>query len=173
MYDDRQEHDNQEIESSEHESLSGSIGQSHKQSDISYEELSRLILSLNFQQHKIFNEVQDWVKKKIKARSSNKKVSVDALRLFSTGAAGVGITHLMKTICMFLTKTFNFYSGSPDKPKVLILAPAGVAAININGTTINSGLSIYHLMLMDILYQGFQILNEEDSEICILRYWLY
>ena len=29
-------------------------------------------------------------------------------------------------------------------PKVLILAPTGVAAININGTTINSGLSIPH-----------------------------
>ena len=43
----------------------------------------------------------------------------------------------MKTICMFLTKTFNFYSGSPDKPKVLILAPTRVAAININGTTFN------------------------------------
>ena len=43
---------------------------------------------------------------------------------------------------MFLTKTFNLYSGSPDKPKVLILAPTGVAAINIDGTTINSGLSI-------------------------------
>ena len=43
---------------------------------------------------------------------------------------------------MFLTKTFNLCSGSPDKPKVLILAPAGVAAININGTTINLGLSI-------------------------------
>ena len=48
----------------------------------------------------------------------------------------------MKTMCMFLTKIFNLYSGSPDKPKVLILAPTGVAAININGTTINSGLSI-------------------------------
>ena len=59
MYDDRQEYDNQEIESSEHESLSGSIGESHRQSDISYEELSSLILSLNFQQRKIFNAVQD------------------------------------------------------------------------------------------------------------------
>ena len=34
LYDDRQEHDNQEIESSEHESSSGSIGQPHKQPDI-------------------------------------------------------------------------------------------------------------------------------------------
>ena len=64
LYNNRQEHDNQEIESSEHENSSGSIGQSHRQPDISYEELSRLILSLNFQQREIFNEVQDWAKKK-------------------------------------------------------------------------------------------------------------
>ena len=80
--------------------------------------------------------------KKINARNSNKQVSVDPLKLFITGRAGLGKSHLMKTICMFLTKTFNLYSGSPDKPKVLILAPTGVAAINIDGTTINSGLSI-------------------------------
>ena len=64
LYNNRQEHDNQEIESSEHENSSGSIGQSHRQPDISYEELSRLILSLNFQQREIFNEVQDWARKK-------------------------------------------------------------------------------------------------------------
>ena len=57
LYDDRQEHDSQEIESSEHESSSGSIGQPHRKPDISYDELSRLILPLNFQQRKIFNEV--------------------------------------------------------------------------------------------------------------------
>ena len=86
--------------------------------------------------------MQDWAKKKIKARNSNKNVSVDPLRLFITGGAGVGKPHLMKTICMFLTKPFDLYFGSPDKPKVLIVAPAGVAAININGRIINSGLSI-------------------------------
>ena len=106
LYDDRQEHDNQEIESSEHESSSGSIDQSHTQPDISYEELSRLILSLNFKQRKIFDEVQDWANKKIIARNSNKNVSVDPLRMFVTGWAGVGKSHLMKTIRMFLTKTF-------------------------------------------------------------------
>ena len=48
LYEDRQGHDNQKIESSEHESLSGSVGQSSRQPDISYEELSRFILPLNF-----------------------------------------------------------------------------------------------------------------------------
>ena len=57
LYDEMQDHDNQEIESSEHESSSGLIGQSHRQPDISHEELSRLILPLNFQQCKIFDEV--------------------------------------------------------------------------------------------------------------------
>ena len=64
LHDELQEQDNQEIESSEHESSSRSIGQSHRQSDISYEKLSRFIFSLNFQQRKIFNEVQDWANKK-------------------------------------------------------------------------------------------------------------
>ena len=73
---------------------------------------------------------------------SNKNVSVDPLRLFITEGAGVGKSFLMKTICIFLNKTFNLYSGSPDKPKVLLFAPTGVAAININRTAINSGLSI-------------------------------
>ena len=43
MHDDRQEHDNQEIESSEHESSSGSIGQSHRQPDVSYEQVDFVI----------------------------------------------------------------------------------------------------------------------------------
>ena len=55
-------------------------------------------MSLNFQQRKILNEVQDWAKEKTKARNSNKNVSVDPLRLLITGSAGVGKSHLMKTI---------------------------------------------------------------------------
>ena len=101
-----------------------------------------MILSLNFQKRRIFNEVQDWAKKKIKARKSNKKDSVDPLRLFITGGLDVAKSHLMNTICMFLTKIFSLYSGSPDKPKVVILALTGAAGINIDGTTINSGINI-------------------------------
>ena len=96
--------------------------------------------------------------KKIKARNSNKQVSGDPLKLLITGQAGLGKSHLMKATCMFLTKTFNLYSGSPDKPKVLILAPTGVATININGTTINSVLSIPPYV------NGYTLTRLSDSE---------
>ena len=89
---------------------------------------------------KVFNIVSDWTVKKLKSRTCNNRV--DPLRLFITGGAGVGKSHLAKTISSYLLKTFSFHSGSPDKPKILSLAPIGVAAINIDGTTINTGLSI-------------------------------
>ena len=52
------------------------------------------------------------------------------------------------SVCMtvplisFLTKTFSLCSGTPDKKKVLPVAPTGVAALNNDGTTIHSGLGI-------------------------------
>ena len=56
-------------------------------------------------------------------------------------------------------KIMSPYSGSPDKPKVLILAPIGVAVININGKTINSGLSIPPYV------NGYTLPRLSDSEI--------
>ena len=35
-----------------------------------------------------------------------------------------------------------YNGGDPDKPRVLLLAPTGVAAVNIDGTTIHSRLVI-------------------------------
>ena len=58
------------------------------------------------------------------------------------GGAGVGKSRSIETCYAFLTKTFNSYTGSPEKVKVLLLAPTGASAINISGTTINSGLAI-------------------------------
>lgn len=68
--------------------------------------------------------------KQIKARNANKKISIEPLRLFIMGGAGIGKLHLWKTICMFFMKTITLYTGSPDRPKVLILTPTVVAAIN-------------------------------------------
>ena len=70
------------------------------------------------------------------------------IHLFITGGAGVEKSHLMKTIYFSVTKNFNVSrggggGGSSDKPRVLLLAPADVAAGNIDGNTIHSGLGIF------------------------------
>ena len=62
------------------------------------------------------------------------------IHLFITGGAGVGRSHLMKTIYFSVTKTLMYREGNSDKPRVLLLAPAGVAAVNIDGNTIHSGM---------------------------------
>ena len=82
----------------------------NRQPEITYEELNNLILSLNTQQRKILNAVQEWRRKKIKAMNSTKRVSIEPVRLFITAGAGVGKSHFMKTISMFLTITMNLSS---------------------------------------------------------------
>ncbi|XP_057297639.1 uncharacterized protein LOC130628671 [Hydractinia symbiolongicarpus] len=41
-----------------------------------------------------------------------------------------------------ITRTISYRGKDPEKPRVLLLAPTGIAAININGNTIHSGLKI-------------------------------
>ena len=59
-----------------------------------------------------------------------------------SGGAGVGKSHLIKTIHMSISKVLVHKGGSPEKARVLLLAPTGVATININGTTIHKALGI-------------------------------
>ena len=41
-----------------------------------------------------------------------------------------------------VNNVFLYRDGDPAKPTVLLLAPTGLAAININGNTVHSGLHI-------------------------------
>ena len=62
--------------------------------------------------------------------------------LFLTGGGGAGKSHLIKTIYHTAVKTFRHPPCNPELPTVLLMAPTGVAAINIDGTTINTGLAV-------------------------------
>ena len=67
---------------------------------------------------------------------------VKSFHKFISCGAGVGKSYLMKTIFLSLNKVLGYKEGDADKPIILLLAPSGVAAININGTMIHSGLGI-------------------------------
>ena len=51
-------------------------------------------------------------------------------------------SHLIKAIFLPLNKVMRYKDGNADKPRILLLAPTGVAAININGATTHLGLGI-------------------------------
>ena len=92
--------------------------------------LREMIRSLNSQQRQVFDMIYSWAKEKIKYQNSLLQHEIKPIHLFLSGGAEA------------VTKILNFHSGSLEKQKVLKIAPTGVAAINIDGTTINTALVI-------------------------------
>ena len=103
-------------------------------------ELNAMIRSLNHKQCTLFNTVHSWAKQYVKNRSA---LSIQNLKpLFLTGNAGCAKSFLMKVFYQSLTKTLSYGNVSVDKPKVLQMAPTGVAPVNIDSTTIHTALNI-------------------------------
>ena len=71
-----------------------------------------------------------------------KPKAVKPFDLFISGSVGVGKSHLIKTICQSVITLLQYHCRSPEKPRVLILAPTGVASINVNSTTVHSALCL-------------------------------
>ena len=64
------------------------------------------------------------------------------MHIFISGSGGTDKSHLVKVIYNAILKTLLYHCKDPDKPRVLLLGPEKVAAVNIGGTTIHSGLRI-------------------------------
>ena len=103
------------------------------------EELHSMIRSLNQQQRLAFDTVLTYCRNVVKCPSDH---NIIAPQLFITGGAGAGKSHFIKTIYQMATQTFKQVSKNPEKPSTLLLSPTGISAINIYGTTIDTGLSI-------------------------------
>ena len=106
------------------------------------DDINAQIRSLNYQQKEVFDFVLQWAINFIKYVNCKLPIQIKPFNLFLTGGGGVGKSHLLTTIYNSVTKVLSYKNGHPDKKKILVLAPTGVASININGTTIHSGLSI-------------------------------
>ena len=94
-------------------------------------------------QREDFNFIHKLSRDYIKSLRCKMIKKVKLFHIFITGGAGVGKFHLIKTIFWSLNKVLGYQDGDADKPRILLLAPTGLAAININGTTIHSGLGIH------------------------------
>ena len=105
------------------------------------DELSEKVRSLNVKQRQVFDFIYNWAKSCISKCANGKQVPVP-FHIFLSGGGGYGKSHLIKTIYHSINKVFLYQSENPEKPRVLVLAPTGVSAININGSTIHSGLNI-------------------------------
>ena len=77
----------------------------------------------------------------MKNMNTLKPIELEPIYLFLTGGGGAGKSHLIRTIYHTAVKTFRHPPFNPELPTVLLDAPTGVAAINIDGTTINTGLA--------------------------------
>ena len=111
-------------------------------SEISDDEQRQSVRSLNPGQRCAYDMVLSLCRQLIKNLNSLKPVDVKPIYLFLTESGGAGKSHLIKTIYHTAVKTFRRPPFNHELPHVLLLAPTGVAMINIDGTTVNTGLAI-------------------------------
>ena len=114
----------------------------HQPAEISDDQLRESVRSLNEKQRQAYDIVLSWCRDKMKNLNCMKPKKVEPIYLFITGGGGAGKSHLIKTIYHTVIKTFRYGGMNPENPTALLSAPTGVAAININGTTINTALAI-------------------------------
>ena len=90
----------------------------------------------------LYNIALPWCRNTMKNLNCLKPEKLNPINLFVTGGAGAGKSHLVKAIYHTAVKTFRYGTINSERPTVAFMAPTGVAAININGTTIHTALSI-------------------------------
>lgn len=105
-------------------------------------ELNSCIRSLNQKQREIFDVILKWGKSIVQNSNSQNPVDFEPLHIFLTGGGGVGKSHLIKCVYHSLSKVLIYKKDELEKPRIFKLAPTGIASINIEATTIHSGLKI-------------------------------
>ena len=95
-----------------------------------------LMRIMNDEQSQVFYTIRQWCIDKV--NGGNPK----PFHIFLTGGAGTGKSHVIKCIYNESIRLLQRMNHNPDDVSVLLTAPTGVAAFNINGSTLHSALSI-------------------------------
>ena len=145
--------DNQNILSQS--SLHVRFESSANRSEIPPEQYRQSMRELNDEQRSIVMFHRDWCKKAVLALKQNQPL--EPYHVFFSGPGGVGKSHVIKLIHSDTLKLLKL-SGTfePDDVIVLLTAPTGVAAFNIDGITLHSA-----LLLGRSKYSGFQPLSHD------------
>ena len=94
---------------------------------------------LSFEQRIVFDKVVKFCKEEVIAIKFGRNEPTPP-PIIVHGGAGVGKTYLIKTLAVWINKLNQKEGLHSLQPYVLLLAPIGVAANNIGGTTLHSGL---------------------------------
>ena len=106
---------------------------------LSPSEYRKLVRQLNPKQRHVVFYHRRWCKDAIVAIKENRQVT--PYRLFLSGPGGVGKSHVIKLIHTDTRKLLPLSNTiKPTDCTVLLTAPTGVAAFNINGMTVHSAL---------------------------------
>ena len=97
-------------------------------------EWHNLILSLNVLQREVHQYILNWCMNMLLYPKVPRQ---DPFYMFLTGGAGVGKSHLVKTIVQTVTRLFSRHNQENDA-HVLVCAPTGAAAYNVSGLTLHS-----------------------------------
>ena len=129
-------------------------GAANKQ-EIPADQYRQMLRELNTKQRAIVMFHRNWCKKAVIALKEGKPV--EPYHVFLSGPGGVGKSHVIKLIHSDTLKLLKL-SGTlqPDDVTVLLTAPTGVAAFNINGMTLHSA-----LLLGRTKYSNFQPLSHD------------
>ncbi|XP_069108859.1 uncharacterized protein [Argopecten irradians] len=103
---------------------------------VTKEEGLAILRSMNPKQNSVFSKIRKWCLATIHGKNP------DPIHIFLTGGAGTGKSHLIKAVYYESTRLFAPTLQNPDDVSVLLVAPTGVAAFNIGGSTIHNALAI-------------------------------
>ena len=121
--------------------------------DLSAADVLILQRQLNHEQRQLYNHVGKWCDAKVRDST------VQPFRIFLTGGAGTGKSHVIKCIKHYAEKAFAQLRESSDEKTVLVVAHTGTAAFNISGETICSAFKISITAPRDYRPLGEESLN--------------
>ena len=91
-------------------------------------------------------------------------------KLIVHGGAGTGKSHLINVISQWVQKLMTVAGDECDTPYILRAAPTGMAAANIEGSTIHSAFNLFGVNLVPLSDQKRDLFkdNFKNIEVCII-----